>query len=179
MGAPLKRLLADRRAIAATEFALVAPVMLLMFAGLIEVCEALSCQRKVNQVSATTADLIAQVDTLSPSSASDIFAADTAIVSPYNASSLSVLACVVYLNPGGAQIVRFCKAYNDTAPAAGAANPVPVNAALMQSNEDMVVVRTRYAFSSPFTSLLAIRGTYNLSRTYVERPRVSSTITAS
>jgi len=174
-----RRLIEDRRGVAATEFAFVAPVLILMFAGVVEVCEALSAQRRVNQIAATTADLIAQSETLSTSSASDIFAADTVIVSPYDSTALSILACAVYTNSAGAQIVRWCKSYHDTALAAGAPSPVAIDTALMHSDEDMVVVRVKYAFSSPFTSLLAIRSTYSLSRVYFERPRVSSTITAS
>lgn len=175
----LRRLIKDRRAVAATEFAFVAPILILMFAGVVEVCEALSVQRRVNQVAATTADLIAQSETLSASSTSDIFAADTVIVSPYDSTTLSILACTVYTNTAGAQVVRWCKAYNDTALSAGASSPVVIDTALMHSDEDMVVVRVKYAFSSPFTSLLAIKSKYNLSRVYFERPRVSSTITAS
>ncbi len=174
-----RRLIDDRRGVAAIEFAFVAPVLVLIFAGVVEVCEALSAQRRVNQIAATTADLIAQSETLSTSSASDIFAADTVIVSPYDSSALSVLACAVYTNTAGAQVVRWCKAYNDTALSAGAPSPAAIDTAVMRSDEDMVVVRVRYTFSSPFTSLLAIRSTYSLSRVYFERPRVSSTITAS
>lgn len=174
-----RRLIEDRRAVAATEFAFVAPILILMFAGVVEVCEALSVQRRVNQIASTTADLIAQSETLSTSSASDIFSADTVIVSPYDSGSLSVLACSVYTNTAGSQVVRWCKAYNDTALSAGAATPVAIDTALMHSDEDMVVVRVKYAFSSPFTSLLAIKSKYSLYRVYFERPRISSTITAS
>lgn len=175
----LKRWVHDARGIVAIEFALIVPVMLLMYAGLVELCEVLSVNRKINQVATSTADLVAQNESITPANMTDIFAADAAVIAPYDATIVKILACAVYTDTAGAQRVRWCKAYNDTAPAAATVTPVAVASSLMHSDEDMVVVRVTYDFASPFTSLLAIKAKYSLKRTYFERPRISSTITAS
>lgn len=166
-----------RQGVVAIEFALIVPVMLAMFAGLTEICEVLSAERRINQIAVATADLVAQDESVSTSAMTDIYAADTAIIAPYDSSSLKILTCAIYVDSSGKEVVRWCKGLNDTALSAGTASPVTVDAALMASSEDMVVVRVNYAFSSPFTSLLALHAQYSLGRTYFERPRVSSTIT--
>ncbi len=167
-----------RQAVVAIEFAMIVPVMLVMFAGLTEICEVLSVERRINQIAVTTADLVAQDESVSTSAMADIHAGDTAIIAPYDSSALQILTCAIYADSSGHQIVRWCKGFNDTALSAGVASPVTIDQALMTSAEDMVVVRVKYGFSSPFTSLLAINAKYSLARTYFERPRVSSTITA-
>jgi len=50
-------LLADRSGIAATEFAVIVPVMLLMFFGLVEFSSGVAADRKVTLVARTLSDL--------------------------------------------------------------------------------------------------------------------------
>jgi Flp pilus assembly protein TadG len=55
----------DRSGIAATEFAVIVPIMLVMFFGVVEFSSAVAVDRKVTLVSRTLSDLTAQA----PSSA--------------------------------------------------------------------------------------------------------------
>ncbi|HVZ69602.1 MAG TPA: TadE/TadG family type IV pilus assembly protein [Rhizomicrobium sp.] len=76
---------------AAVEFALIAPVMVALFFGLVEVCNALSAHQKVTSVASTAADLTAQATTVSTSDLNDIFAASSAIMSPFSLNNISIV----------------------------------------------------------------------------------------
>ncbi len=82
----LKILTAFRRAesgIAAVEFALVAPIMIMMFFATVEVCNALNAHQKVTSVASTAADLVAQATQVSQSDLGDVFAASASIMTPF------------------------------------------------------------------------------------------------
>ena len=76
---------------AAVEFALIAPFMVALFFGLVEVCNALSAHQKVTSVASTAADLTAQATTVSTSDLNDIFAASSAIMSPFSTNDISIV----------------------------------------------------------------------------------------
>ena len=54
------RMLADRSGIAATEFAVIAPVMLVMFFGTVEFSSGVAVDRKVTLMARTLSDLTSQ-----------------------------------------------------------------------------------------------------------------------
>ena len=68
--------------LAATEFALVLPIMVLMFFGLAEGSDALSADRRVSIAVNTMADLVAQSTTLSSNDAVDLFTGVERILEP-------------------------------------------------------------------------------------------------
>ncbi len=57
----LKRLLQDRRGVSAIEFALIAPVMITIYFGLIEFSQGYMAERRAGHVASMVADLVAQV----------------------------------------------------------------------------------------------------------------------
>lgn len=77
--------------VAAVEFALVLPVMVLMLLGLSEVTLAVNHDRKVTLISRALADLSSRVGTLSSSDVSDIFGAASIIMQPFNGSRLRMV----------------------------------------------------------------------------------------
>jgi Flp pilus assembly protein TadG len=76
---------------AAVEFALIAPFLVALFFGLVEVCNALSAHQKVTSVASTAADLTAQATTVSVSDLNDIFAASSAIMAPFSTNDVSIV----------------------------------------------------------------------------------------
>ena len=48
---------------AAIEFALIVPIMAVMFIGAVELSQAITVDRRVTQVASSTADLVARADT--------------------------------------------------------------------------------------------------------------------
>lgn len=76
---------------AAVEFALIAPFMMVLFFGLVELCNALNAHQKVTSVASTAADLTGQAKSVTAADLADIFAASSAIMTPFSASDVSIV----------------------------------------------------------------------------------------
>lgn len=166
----------NRSGVAAVEFAIVLPSLLLLYVGTVEIGQGLTATRKLNNAAVVTADLMAQSESLSTDDMKDIFAAAKATLAPYDTSGLKIQACVIAVT-GATQKVKWCSAQNDTVPSKDAAPPTPVPAALIESGVDMVVVRARYHLDTPFSSALSVVGHgYDFQRVYVQRPRIGDVV---
>lgn len=85
----------DRRGVSAVEFALLAPVMIALYLGCVEVSDGVNVDRKVTLAAAALANLSSQVTTISTSEMTNILDATSAIVAPYSTSPLSItLTCI-------------------------------------------------------------------------------------
>jgi len=59
-GGLLRRWKADSEGVAAVEFAMIVPIMAIMFIGAVELSQAITVDRRVSQVASATADLVAR-----------------------------------------------------------------------------------------------------------------------
>jgi Flp pilus assembly protein TadG len=73
----------DRRGIAATEFAVIVPVMLVLLFSTVEFCSGLAVDRKVSLVARTIANLTSQGANASASDLTNFFGAANLIMVPY------------------------------------------------------------------------------------------------
>lgn len=80
----LRRFGRDRRGVSAVEFALIAPFMILLYLGSVEVSLALSIDRKITSISSALADLVAQDDVITDDEITDILNAGAVIVAPFD-----------------------------------------------------------------------------------------------
>lgn len=90
----LKRLQAftsGESGLAAVEFALIAPFMIALFFGLVEVCNALNAHQKMTSVASTAADLTSQATKVTTSDLNDIFAASSAIMTPFSTNDITIV----------------------------------------------------------------------------------------
>ncbi len=176
----LAKLLRDRRGVSAVEFALILPIMLLLYAGSVELSEALSVDRKVNQLASTVGDLVSQRSTISTAELNNIFAASASIMEPYSTSGIQIMTAGVNIVSSTTRTVAWSGAYNDTAPAAGSASPVAIPSDIATVGSQVVVARVRYSYTSPFSSFMSnITGktSYQLDHEFLLRPRLGMAIT--
>jgi Flp pilus assembly protein TadG len=104
-------LLADRRGIAATEFAMIVPVMLVGFLGTVEFCAAVAVDRKVTLIARTLSDLTSQASVpINDGYLQNIFTASVAIVQPYDASPTKATISEVYVDSTKTATVQWSKA---------------------------------------------------------------------
>src|ERR1019366_1911309 len=82
----LRNLAKDRSGIAATEFAVIVPVMLVMFFGTVEFSSGVAVDRKVTLMARTLSDLTSQSTTVADSDMTNFFAASAAIMTPYSST---------------------------------------------------------------------------------------------
>ncbi len=94
----LRRTLADRRGVAAVEFAIIMPLILLMYIGSLDVTRGVMASRKVAILSRTVSDLVSQQATTAPLSTSTvslIFTAASSIMVPYSTTGLKITASAI------------------------------------------------------------------------------------
>jgi Flp pilus assembly protein TadG len=172
-------LLGDRQGVSAVEFALILPLMLLLYAGSVEISEALAVDRKVNQLASTVGDLVSQRATMNTTEINNIFNAGTAIMEPYSTSSVKIMVAAVDIVSSSSHKVAWAVAKNDTDPADGSASPVPIPEAIATIGSQVIVARVRYTFVSPFADFMSgITGksSYSFEHVFMMRPRLGETI---
>src|SRR5450631_413683 len=76
----------DCRGIAATEFAVIVPIMLVMFFGTVELSSGIAVDRKVTLMARTLSDLTSQSTSVGDTDMTNFFAASAAIMTPYSAT---------------------------------------------------------------------------------------------
>lgn len=81
-----RHLLRDNSGLAAVEFAMILPLMLVMFFGTIEVTSGVAVNRKVTIVTRTLSDLTSQASSVTDAQLANFFAASAAIMTPYSAT---------------------------------------------------------------------------------------------
>ncbi|ALK10523.1 TadE/TadG family type IV pilus assembly protein [Blastochloris viridis] len=109
---PGRGFLGDCRAVAATEFAIILPVMLVLYIGGIEVTQLVGADRKTSQAVRTAADLTAQSSGCKkgvssvPSDIANAFTAADIVAAPYPVAPLKVtLTCVEIATTGTAKVL--------------------------------------------------------------------------
>lgn len=171
---------ADRRAVSALEFALIFPVMLLLYVGGFETTQLLSANRRIAHVASTVGDLVAQVNAMNATDMSNVFDASTAIMLPFSTSNLKMTVSSVLYKADGTKTVSWSKTRNGTAWTVGAAPPVTIPTSLLVAGQEVVIAKVNYTYTSAFTNFtkdLWGSNLVNMEEVVFFRPRVSSAIT--
>ena len=110
MSLRLRGLWADRSGLAAVEFAMVFPMMVAMFFGVVECSSAISVDRKATQVARTLSDLTSQNMSIADADLQSIGQAAKAIMTPYPGLPLVSYITEVYIDASsGAARVQWSK----------------------------------------------------------------------
>lgn len=142
-----------QRGVAAVEFAVSAPVLILLYLGTFQVTEAMTTKRKIAITTRALADLTTQYSSLSTSEADSILAAATQIMAPYDASPGRYLISEIYIDAGGAAKVIWSRARNGTARAAGSSMTVP--SGIAQNDSYIILAETSYNYTANYAANLA------------------------
>lgn len=143
--AALKRFGQAKHGVSAIEFALIAPILLLMFMASIELPRAIATGRRVSLAAATMADLISRNDM---TDLADVYAAAQAVSSPYDLRSAGIVLTAggIYLD-GLTPVAKVCSsvAQNDQPRAAGSTiGPAPPGTATPSNRLVMAEMRLPY-----------------------------------
>ena len=146
------RLARDKRGVSAVEFALLAPVMIAMYFGLAEFCQAFMAQKRVAHSTAQVADLIAQTDTISKDGIDDVFAIGGLILTPFPSAPLKLRVSSVTRDANGVAKVDWSRGGGLTALAVGATVTIP--AGMIANGETTIMSEANYAYASPLKYFL-------------------------
>jgi Flp pilus assembly protein TadG len=140
----LRRLGSDRRGVAALEFALVVPVVIIVYLAGFEVMEAATVYRKLTDTTVQIANVTAQYTTMGSADVTKVLGASSQIMTPYSTSNLSIVLSEVTTDAAGKGSVTWSQAYQGTALAAGA--PVTMPGGFKTGNTSYLLVQTTYAY---------------------------------
>jgi Flp pilus assembly protein TadG len=93
------RLIPDCRGVAAVEFAVIVPLMLTMFFGMVEFSNGVAVDRKVTLVARTLSDLTSQSLSVSDLDLTNFTTAARAILTPYSPTPLQSTITELYVDP--------------------------------------------------------------------------------
>ncbi|MEQ8283976.1 MAG: pilus assembly protein [Parvibaculum sp.] len=166
------RLLRDVAGLAAVEFALILPVMLTFYLGAVETTHMLTANRRVTSVAYTAADIVAQAAAISDADMADVFAASSAILSPFSTGPLSVRVTSVVANSSNVAQVAWSDGFQISPRAVNSTVTLP--AGLTTPGSSVILVETTYSYGSPLSE--TITGTIDFSETAYLKPRRTAQI---
>jgi len=164
----LRRFAGDRCGVSAVEFALLAPVMIALYLGMVEVSDGIGADRKVSLTASTLANLTAQYTTISAGDMTNILDASSAIIVPYSASNLSMTVTCLDIDKNKNVTVKWSVARN--ASALSGAVTIPTD--LQVPSTQLILAKVSYAYTP--TIGYTITGTLNLSDRMYMAPRISA-----
>lgn len=96
----LRRFAGEASGVAALEFALIAPVILVLYFGMVELCQGMMADRRASHSASAIGDLVAQSPQLYASDFSDIYAVANTIMAPFPTTTLKLR--ITSVTAGGA-----------------------------------------------------------------------------
>ncbi|UVC10642.1 pilus assembly protein [Rhizobium sp. TH2] len=174
------RLLRDRSGVSAIEFVLLFPILVTMMAGTVDIGQALTVSRKMNQIASTLGDMTSQQATWKAADIDAIVAGAATIIDPYSKTGVKIELAILDIDATLKAKVNWSRGYNTPALVKGVASPVPIPTNIAQSGVQLIAVRATYSLQTPFTKLLTpVTGvtSYNYEKTYIMRPRTGEAIT--
>lgn len=162
-----RRIGRDENGVAATEFAILAPVLIMLYLGLVEICSAYMAQKRMGHVTSMVADLTAQEESVTTTKLGDIANIGSVIMLPYAGAPLTVRVSSVTRTAGVARV--------DWSWGKGMAprkdkEVMTLPANLIVDGQSIIMSEAAYAYNSPINDLLP--GITTFKAVYYLRPRV-------
>lgn len=165
----------DRRGVSAVEFALIAPVMLVIYFGLVELCQGYMADRRASHTASIVADLVAQADETSTRDLTSIFAIGDMIMRPFPSTELSIRVSSVTMDANGVGRVTWSRGNGKQLDARGPNSPVSdLPADLIVTGESLILGETQFKHTTAIGQI--IKTPIVFKRSYYLRPRTQDRI---
>jgi Flp pilus assembly protein TadG len=168
-----RRFFADQRGTSAIEFAVLLPLMLVMYFGSIQITDAISADRQVTQVASTVAEITSQYTQVAPTDVSNILSAASAVLSPFSLANATVTLTSVTIDNSGNATVAWSSCVNGTARSGNVTNLIP--AGLLVPNTSVIWGEATYNYKPAIGWV--ITGTLQMYDQIFLRPRQSTSVT--
>lgn len=163
-----RHIVRDERGSALVDFALILPILVMLFVGSVEMTNLLQLERKVVAAAQTTADLVTQQRQVSHAQLDDFLRAAELILEPFPSGPVSIGIAGVNYDPNtGSPNVAWTKSRNG----GSVPNATSLAVGLGGKGEGVVVVRVAYSYTPVFFDFLLSPAT--IEETAILRPRRS------
>jgi len=150
------RFAANRKGIASIEFAVILPMMVLIFMASFELSHALTINRRVHQVAGVTADVVARTTSFTTSELDTMIQSIDVIVEPYSNEPLSLSATHVVVDTNNPNNAIVCWSYSNkpgvAIPTQGSIYTLPDG--LARGGEGLVIVEGEYIYQPALSIFL-------------------------
>jgi Flp pilus assembly protein TadG len=163
----------DRRAVAAIEFAVLLPFLIILYLGTFEVGQGISINLNNNLAARTVADLASQYVSIADADMSNILGASTTVMAPYPTQPFSVTVSEVAVDASGNATVAWSDSLNGTARSVGASVTLP--AGMNTPGAFLIWGETKYVYTPSLGYVLT--GSITLSSQIFMSPRNAPSIT--
>lgn len=185
----MRRFARDARGVAALEFALIVPLLLMLYFVTMEVAQAIEVNKKVGRAGSMVADLVTQQQEMSKTELESIMRIGEATLQPYNRSQIDIEITAIEVTNDATpkiQVVWSRKLVNGTF-SAGAAKGTAADIPPKLTIKGSFLIRARSSLGyKPVISwvasdkatlgLTAAFDSIPMAETYYLRPRMSTTI---
>ena len=162
----------SEKGVSAIEFALIAPVMILIFLGSIELSLLTRADRRVTMTASSLGDLTARLVTVTDADMQELYNASVVLMSPYPASAARMRITSVVDNGDGQTRVAWSDGFNMTAYSENALITIPEG--LVASPGSVIVAEVEFDYES--TVGFVLDASQTIEDTFYLRPRRVSTI---
>jgi Flp pilus assembly protein TadG len=170
----------DTRGVSAVEFAMILPLMFLMFFGMLDVSNGFAVDRKVSQISQGIADLASRYTTLAETDVSNFFIIADAMLTPYDKTQLKATISQVYIDPSS-KTAKVVWSRGDQKKDVGTVVSVPTNLIVKDANGNylpnqyLILGEANYKYV-PTIGWVVPKGGLTLSDAMYTRPRQTSCV---
>ena len=171
----------NKRGVSAVEFALILPVMVVIYLSTVEISMAVAAQRRVAIAAGTIGDLAAQYETMNSDNINIILNSTLAVLQPYDPDTMTVRVSSVVMDDNGNPTVDWSylkhrESHQDSDPYADVEQDLADNvpADLRTANTSVIVANLDFTYKSPVGALL--QGERHLTQTVYFRPRLGTKI---
>src|SRR3954454_872914 len=165
-------LFVDRSGLAAVEFAMIIPLMLLLFFGTDEFSSGVAVNRKVTLMARTLSDLTSQNISVTDIQLTNFFAAATGIMTPYPSAPTSSTISELYVDPD-TKVARV--QWSQGSAPRGAGTTVTIPGALQVGDTYLIYSEVSYLYVPTVGYVMAKAG-ITLSDFSYTRPRQSTCV---
>lgn len=171
-GRTVHRFLGNRSGVAAVEFAILLPIMVLLYIGGLEISDGFTIKRKVTNATSALDDLVTRTKSITLAEMEAILDAAGAVIAPYSADEMKIKITGVNIDGDSQATVCWGAQRNDTANNEGDSISLPEGVSLPDSF--LVVAEVHYLFEPAIGYVIS--GTVDIGDTFYLKPRLSPTV---
>jgi Flp pilus assembly protein TadG len=165
----MRELSGDNSGLAAIEFAMIVPLMLVLFFGTVEFSSALAIDRKVTVMARTLSDLTSQNTSITDTQITNFRNAGVGVMTPYDATPIKSTITELYVDPT-TKVARVQWSKGDAPRGAGSTVAIP--AALQVGGTYLIYSEVSYKYV-PIVGYVMAKAGISMSDFNYTRPRQS------
>lgn len=167
-----RRFIASTRAIAAIEFAMILPTLVVIFLGTFDAGRAIGAYLKVRSATFALLSITNQYATIQSTDMTTITDASSAVLAPYSATPLVITITQIAIDGSGNATVSWSYSKGGTAHTQG--NAIPIPAGLVVNNSYLIFAEVSYTITPMYGYFSA--GSISLSDNLYSVPRSNTCI---